>query len=88
MVCWKVMILRRYGSAPGVMEVECALAMFSAMIRIRALWERMPEAEVIIVFSRSMRLSRFQPLSDQPPRPPTAVFNICMCLRYSETARS
>jgi hypothetical protein len=50
----KVGILRRNGSAPGVDAVESALAMFSAITRIRPAWARSPEAAIAIDFRKSM----------------------------------
>src|SRR6186713_492796 len=51
---WKVGILRRYGSAPGDFAVESALAMFSAITRMRPACARNPEAAIESDLRKSM----------------------------------
>src|SRR5215207_870834 len=59
---WKLGTLRRYGSAPGLSAVESALAMFSAMTRMRPDWALRPEAATEIVLRKSM--SQLSPAAD------------------------
>src|SRR3546814_15475575 len=50
----KVMVLRRYGSSPGLLPRDSALATFSATTRRRVPCARMPEAEILRELIRSM----------------------------------
>src|SRR5579864_2435063 len=59
---WKVEILRRYGSAPGLAGVESALAMFSEMMRMRPAWARRPLAAIAMVLRKSTSVSFDQSL--------------------------
>src|SRR3954463_3065652 len=53
----KLGTLRRYGSAPGVCAVDCALAMFSEITRMRPAWARRPEVAIPIDRVKSLTSS-------------------------------
>src|SRR5580704_9635894 len=52
-----VATLRRYGSPPGTVAVELELARFSAIVRMRLDWARIPEAAIIMEVARSIVFS-------------------------------
>jgi hypothetical protein len=78
----KVTMRRRYGSPPGAVAVESALAMFSEMMRMRPACARIPVAAIAIDLMKSITAGCLRlPLETWPQALPIAVLiNARLCV--------